>query len=136
MCLRSRSQPGAEGAPAGGQRRAATSAVAQPSRTAGGRTPGTRGLAGRATYSREPGTGGQVAAQPRREIDELSRRLARALGTAPGRRLISDPRGETVDLRASLRHNLRFGEELLLLQRTAAAATGPGWSSSAMSARP
>ena len=54
-----------------------------------------------------------MAAQPRREIDELCRRLARALGTAPGRRLVSDPRGETVNVRASLRHNLRFGEELV-----------------------
>ena len=97
----------------------AASAVAQPSRAAAGRTPGTRSLAGRATYSREPGTGGKVAAQPRREIDELCRRLARALGTARGRRLVSDPSGETVDVRASLRHNLRFGEELVLLQRTA-----------------
>ena len=97
----------------------ATSAAAQPSRSAGGRTPGTRSLAGQATYSRQPGTGGKVAAQPRREIDDLCRRLARALGTAPGRRLISDPGGETVDVRASLRHNLRFGGELVLLQRTA-----------------
>ena len=96
-----------------------TSAAAQPSRPAAGRPPGKRSLAGRATYSREPGTGGNVAAQPRREIDELCRRLARALGKAPGRRLISDPSGETVNVRASLRHNLRFGEELVLLQRTA-----------------
>ena len=77
-----------------------------------------RGLAGRATYSRQRGRGGQVAAQPRREIDELSRRVARALGTAPGRRLVSSRRGETADLRASLRLNLRFGEELVLLQLT------------------
>jgi uncharacterized protein with von Willebrand factor type A (vWA) domain len=113
-------QVGAERSPGGPDSTGtATSAAAQPSRSAGGRTPGTRSLAGQATYSREPGTGGKVAAQPRREIDELCRRLARALGTAPGRRLISDPSGETVDVRASLRHNLRFGEELVLLQRTA-----------------
>jgi uncharacterized protein with von Willebrand factor type A (vWA) domain len=58
-----------------------------------------------------------VSAQSRQQIDELARRLARALGTAPGRRVVSGSRGETVDLRGSLRHNLRFGEELLLLQR-------------------
>jgi uncharacterized protein with von Willebrand factor type A (vWA) domain len=111
-------QAGAERSPGGpDSTRTARSAAAQPSRSAGDRTPGTRGLAGQATYSREPGTGGKVAAQPRREIDDLCRRLARALGTAPGRRLISDPSGETVDVRASLRYNLRFGEDLL--QRTA-----------------
>jgi uncharacterized protein len=75
-------------------------------------------VTGRATWSRHPGAGGTVTAQPRREIDLLCRRLARALGSAPGRRLVTGPRGETVDVRASLRHNLRFGEELLLLQRT------------------
>ncbi len=78
---------------------------------------GRRRVAGRATWSRHAGEGGTVAAQPRREIDLLCRRLARALGSAPGRRLVTGPRGETVDVRASLRHNLRFGEELLLLQR-------------------
>jgi uncharacterized protein len=74
-------------------------------------------VAGRATYSRHPGEGGTVAAQSRRELELLCRRLARALGSAPGRRLVIGSRGETVDVRASLRHNLRFGEELLLLQR-------------------
>ncbi|MBV9793665.1 MAG: VWA domain-containing protein [Actinobacteria bacterium] len=78
----------------------------------------TRRVAGRATWSRHPGQGGTVAAQPRPEIDQLCRRLARALGSAPGRRLVTGPRGETVDVRASLRQNLRFGEELLLLQRS------------------
>lgn len=113
-------QVAAERSPGGPDATGTTaSASPQPSRPAAGRTPGTRRLAGQATYSREPGTGGKVAAQPRREIDELCRPLARALGTAPGRRLISDPGGETVNVRASLRHNLRFGEELVLLQRTA-----------------
>jgi uncharacterized protein with von Willebrand factor type A (vWA) domain len=97
---------------AGGQ---ITVQIANP---AGPERPDQRGLAGRAVYSRQRGKGGQVAAQPRREIDELARRLARALGTAPGRRVVSGDRGETVDLRGSLRDNLRFGEELLLLRRT------------------
>jgi uncharacterized protein len=78
---------------------------------------GPRRVAGRATWSRHPGEGGTVAAQSRRELEPLCRRLARALGSAPGRRLVIGSRGETVDVRASLRHNLRFGEELLLLQR-------------------
>ena len=81
--------------------------------------PDQRGLAGRAAYSRRAGKGGQVTARPRREIDDLCRRLARAVGTRPGRRFVGSTRGEAVDLRASLRHNLRFGEELLLLQHTA-----------------
>jgi len=93
-------------------------ASAQIVKPAGAGQPGQRGLAGRATYGRQPGQGGPVSAQSRQEIDELARRLARALGTAPGRRVVSGSRGETVDLRASLRHNLRFGEELLLLRRT------------------
>jgi uncharacterized protein with von Willebrand factor type A (vWA) domain len=33
--------------------------------------------------------------------------------------VISDPRAQTVDVRSSLRRNLRFGEELVLLQATA-----------------
>jgi uncharacterized protein len=79
---------------------------------------GPRPAAGRATWSPLPSQGGRVSARSYREIDALCRRLARTLGTAPGRRLVSGPRGETVDVRASLRQNLRFGEELLLLQRT------------------
>ncbi|HEY2264944.1 MAG TPA: VWA domain-containing protein [Streptosporangiaceae bacterium] len=78
---------------------------------------GPRRVAGRATWSRHAGQGATVAARPSREIDLLCRRLARALGSAPGRRLVTGPSGEIVDVRASLRHNLRFGEELLLLQR-------------------
>lgn len=91
---------------------------AQPAESEGHGRPDQPGLAGRAAYSRRRGKGGHVTARPRRELDELSRRLARALGTAPGRRLVTSTHGETVDLRASLRQNLRFGEELLLLQRT------------------
>ena len=92
--------------------------TAQTANPAGPERPDQRGQASRAVYGRQRGKGGQVAAQPRREIDELTRRLARVLGTAPGRRVESGARGETVDLRASLRHNLRFGDELLLLRRT------------------
>ena len=76
------------------------------------------GLTGHATYSRSRGQGSTVTARHRREIDELSRRLARALGTAPGRRLVTGAHGDLVDLRASLRHNLRFGDEMLLLRHT------------------
>jgi hypothetical protein len=76
------------------------------------------GLAGQATYSRARGQGGKVTFRQRREIDELSRRLARALGTTVGRRLVAAERDERVDLRATLRHNLRFGDEILLLRHT------------------
>ena len=105
-------EPGpAEAVSGGGQ------AGAQIVKTVGTGPPEQRGLAGRATYGRQPGQGRPVSAQSRQQIDELARRLARALGTAPGRRVVSGSRGETIDLRGSLRHNLRFGEELLLLQR-------------------
>lgn len=106
-------EPGPGEAVSGGGR-AGTQIVRQ----AGAGQPGQRGLAGRATYGRQAGQGGPVSIQSRQQIDELARRLARALGTAPGRRVVSGSRGEAVDLRASLRHNLRFGEELLLLRRT------------------
>lgn len=97
--------------------RAATAPNAQAGRPGRDGATGPRRVAGRATWSRHPGEGGTVTAQSRRELDLLCRRLARALGSAPGRRLVTGSRGETVDVRASLRHNLRFGEELLLLQR-------------------
>lgn len=80
--------------------------------------PDRAGLAGLATYGRTPGRSQPVAVPHRPEIDDLSRRLARALRTAPGRRLVSEANGEAIDLRTSLRHNLRFGEELVLLQHT------------------
>jgi uncharacterized protein len=112
------SQAGAERSPAGPE---GNPAGASPAIHAGpparGPSPGARRQAGRAVYSRQPGGGGTVNAQARRDIDGLCRRLARALGTAPGRRLVSSERGETVDVRASLRHNLRFGEELVVLRR-------------------
>ena len=76
------------------------------------------GLTGNATYSRSQGLGGPVIAQHRREIDELSRRLARALGTAPRRHLVTGTQSDLVDLRASLRYNLRFGDEILLLRHS------------------
>jgi uncharacterized protein with von Willebrand factor type A (vWA) domain len=76
------------------------------------------GLAGQATYSRARGQAGGVTFRQRREIDELSRRLARALGTAAGRRLVTAERGHQVDLRETMRHNLRYGDEILVLRRT------------------
>jgi uncharacterized protein with von Willebrand factor type A (vWA) domain len=79
--------------------------------------PGPHRVASRAAWSRHPGDGGTVSALPRRDIDVLCRQLARALGSAPGRRLVTSPRGYAIDIRASLRHNLRFGGEQLLLQR-------------------
>jgi uncharacterized protein with von Willebrand factor type A (vWA) domain len=73
----------------------------------------------RATYSRT-GRGDDTVAvplAPERQIDDLARRLARALGAERGRRTRTGERGGAVDLRDSLRHNLRFGSELVLLRR-------------------
>lgn len=74
----------------------------------------------RATWS-STGTGRRVsAAVPDRDrrIEELARRCARALGTARSRRRRPDSRGDLVDLRDSLRHNLRYGGEVADLRRT------------------
>jgi uncharacterized protein with von Willebrand factor type A (vWA) domain len=76
-------------------------------------------IARRAVYSREPGQSGTVALARASDIDAVARRLARALGGSPGRRFATGERGEAVDVRASMRANLRFGEELLVLRRTA-----------------
>lgn len=60
-----------------------------------------------------------VALQNRsREIDALARRLARALARSKSRRHKSADTGELVDVRDSMRRNLRFGEELLELRRS------------------
>lgn len=73
----------------------------------------------RAVHSREPGNTGTVTLTGGREIEALARRLARTLGTSPSRRYAIGGRGDTIDLRASLRSNLRFGEELFDLRHRA-----------------
>jgi uncharacterized protein with von Willebrand factor type A (vWA) domain len=78
------------------------------------------GSARRATWS-STGTGRRASASvPERDrrIEDLARRCARALGTARSRRRRPDDRGDLVDLRESLRHNLRFGGEIADLRRT------------------
>ncbi|MCW2718181.1 VWA domain-containing protein [Pseudonocardia sp.] len=74
----------------------------------------------RATWS-STGTGRRASAavaprDPR--VDELARRCARALGTARSRRRRPDGRGDVVDIRESMRHNLRFGGEIADLRRS------------------
>jgi hypothetical protein len=59
-----------------------------------------------------------VHAARRRDVEELARRLARALGTARGRRPVPSARGVQVDLRASIRHALGHGGELVELRHT------------------
>lgn len=74
----------------------------------------------RATWS-STGTGRRVSApipERDRQIEDLARRCARALGTAPSRRRRPHKDGDIVDLRESLRHNLRFGGEVADLRRT------------------
>jgi uncharacterized protein with von Willebrand factor type A (vWA) domain len=73
-----------------------------------------------ATYSRTGRGEGKVAILlgPQRQLEDLARRLARALGAARSRRTRTGDRGQRVDVRDSLRHNLRFGAELVLLRRT------------------
>jgi uncharacterized protein with von Willebrand factor type A (vWA) domain len=85
-----------------------------PSRSRSGPADGM--LARRAVHSREPGSTGSVAAVGGREIEAVARRFARALGSSPSRRYAVGNRGQTIDVRASLRANLRFGEELFDLQ--------------------
>lgn len=78
------------------------------------------GTARRATWSRT-GTGRRPsAALPARDprIEELARRCARALGTARSRRRRPDVGGDVVDMRESMRHNLRFGGEIADLRRS------------------
>jgi uncharacterized protein with von Willebrand factor type A (vWA) domain len=73
-----------------------------------------------ATYSRDGRGDGGVAVLrgPQRQLEDLARRLARALGAARSRRTRTGERGERVDVRDSLRHNLRFGGELMVLRRS------------------
>ncbi len=74
----------------------------------------------RATYSRT-GLAEQafaLAGTRDRRIEEAAARLAAVLGSSRGRRLRTGSVGELVDVRDSLRHNLRFGEELLVLRRS------------------
>jgi hypothetical protein len=59
-----------------------------------------------------------VHAARRRDVEELARRLARTLGTARGRRPVPSARGEQIDLRASVRHALGHGGELVQLRHT------------------
>lgn len=78
------------------------------------------GSARRATWSRS-GSGRRVSApvpEADRRTTELARRCARALGTARSRRRRADQGGDVVDVRESLRHNLRFGGEVVHLRRT------------------
>ena len=92
-------------------------ALAPAARTSSRRRPEEGAHARRAVHSREPGSTGSIRAGEGREIEALARRLARALGTSPSRRYAVGSRGETVDVRASLRSNLRFGEEMFDLRR-------------------
>ena len=80
--------------------------------------PERRGPAGRATYSRAPGRPGSARAERRRDVEELAARLARALGSRPGSRTVTARTGERVDLRSSLRANLRSGGEMLELRHS------------------
>lgn len=86
---------------------------------AGGAARRVDGTARRATWSRT-GTGRPSAAAPARDrrIEELARRCARALGTARSRRRRPDAGGDVVDIRESMRHNLRFGGEIADLRPT------------------
>jgi uncharacterized protein with von Willebrand factor type A (vWA) domain len=76
------------------------------------------GSTGRDTHGRAPGRPGRVQAARRRDVEELARRLARALGTQRGRRQVPSLLGEQVDLRASIRHALGHGGELIELRHT------------------
>jgi uncharacterized protein with von Willebrand factor type A (vWA) domain len=73
----------------------------------------------RASYGRHHGSPVSVDEIDGRQIDDLARRFAAALARAPGRRRRTATAGDLVDLRSSLRHNLRTGAELLVLLRSA-----------------
>lgn len=91
-----------------------------PAAAAGGDARRVDGSARRAAWS-STGTGRRMSASvPERDrrVEELARRCARALGTARSRRRQPYDRGDVVDLRESLRHNLRFGGEVAELRRT------------------
>ncbi|KWW97679.1 hypothetical protein TH66_19330 [Carbonactinospora thermoautotrophica] len=74
----------------------------------------------RATYSRSRRDDKTVpiVRAYEKQIDDLARRLARALGASRSRRTRVGHTGELISLRDSLRHNLRFGEEMLELRRS------------------
>lgn len=80
--------------------------------------PDARGPAGLATYSRLPGRPGAVRVRRRKDVEELAHRLARAIGTARGRREEPARHGERVDLRSGLRASLHLGGEMLDLRYT------------------
>jgi len=74
----------------------------------------------RAVYS---GSGRDDAVRPmpfrdRQQVEALARRLASALGTSRAVRTRTADEGDIVDLRDSLRHNLRHGEEMMVLRRS------------------
>jgi hypothetical protein len=52
------------------------------------------------------------------DLSAILRELARRLATRPSRRRVPSQRGHRVDLRRSLRKNLRYGVEMLQLART------------------
>jgi uncharacterized protein with von Willebrand factor type A (vWA) domain len=78
------------------------------------------GTVWRATYSRSGRGEGQVPVLQAhgRELEELSRRLAHAVGESPSRRRRGGSKGDLIDLRDSLRYNLRFGEEMVQLRHS------------------
>ena len=71
----------------------------------------------RAAYSSAPAVKDRsLVARQLRDIDALARRLARALGSAPERQLVTGHANGSVDLRATMRENLRFGDEIIELR--------------------
>ncbi|MGZ6878207.1 MAG: vWA domain-containing protein, partial [Nocardioidaceae bacterium] len=86
--------------------------------TAGAGSTGRR-ASRRATFSRTALAEASFipAAARDRRVEDAAVRLAAALGSSPGRRTRSGPLGDRVDVRSSLRHNVRFGGELLELRR-------------------
>lgn len=84
-------------------------------------------LTGRARYSDAGSYRRQVVAfeDRRRELDALARRLTRALARSRSRRLEPRADGELIDVRESLRRNLRFGDELFELRRMRQASKRP-----------
>ena len=74
----------------------------------------------RATYSRgaQPAQPFTLLVERDPRMDEPVRRLTRALATGKNHRRRLGSVGDLVDVRDSLRHNLRHGEELLVLRRS------------------
>jgi uncharacterized protein with von Willebrand factor type A (vWA) domain len=73
----------------------------------------------RASYGRHHGSPVPIDEIDGRQIDALARRFGAALARTPGLRRRTSTAGALVDLRSSLRHNLRSGAELLVLLRWA-----------------